>query len=459
VRTRLNAWPSSLRARCIYPCTIVRGFAVATKKALPNELEEANLGGLRRGHKMSSQFYPSHSPAPLHSGGGQHGYGEFVDDSTHVVTVNVGGQRFATQLGTLRTHRGSVLSTLFTPPYPLHRDPSDGSFFLDRNGEVFGLIIDYLRTGSLVVPRDPVLYAILRREVVFYALPISAQLPPSQPLSWESAPVRYKHARVTLDEVEKTVEWEEGPLPADLHTRQIFEIVLFFTSRGYKVASEYTSRGSRGFVSVWLTKKETYPGADVAVEVTNDDPPYAQKRRTDVTTQPYAAAVKHAATRADSARTSAPPQPAATGSANPGASSSNRTPMPGPSAATTASFPPSQLQHVPVGPPGSGYAPQGQPWASAASYANYDPYSTTPDPTPQSRYADVPAHSVGPPGPEPNSAARPAGAPPAKLPLKVPPLRGSAQQAPPSSRTQTMLPTSPGGYYAGGPESPNSALL
>jgi hypothetical protein len=219
----------------------------------------------------------------------QHHHHGSADDSARVVSVNVGGQRFATQLGTLRVHRSSVLAALFTPPYAIHQDPTDGSFFLDRNGEVFGLVLDYLRTGTLVVPRDPVLYAILRREVSFYGLPIAAQLPPSQPLSWEPAPVRYKHARVTLDEVEKTVEWEEGALPADLHTRQIFEIVSFFTHRGYKVASEYTSRGSRGFASIWLVKKERYPGADVAPEVSAADPPYAQARRLDIQPAAYAA--------------------------------------------------------------------------------------------------------------------------------------------------------------------------
>lgn len=204
------------------------------------------------------------------------GNGLMVGDEQSVVYLNVGGQKFTTQLGTLRTHRTSALFMLFSPPYPLHQDPKDGSFFIDRNGEVFGLILDYLRTGTLVVPRDPTLYAVLRREVMFYGLPIALQLPPSQPLSWEAAPMRYKHVRIILDEVEKSIEWEEGALPDDLHTRQLFEIVEFFAGRGYQMVSEYTSRGTRGFSSIWMVKRETYPGADIGVEVTSKDPAYVR---------------------------------------------------------------------------------------------------------------------------------------------------------------------------------------
>jgi len=192
-----------------------------------------------------------------------------ADDGT-VVKVNVGGTIYMTQLGTLRAHPGSILATMFTPPYGVHQDARDGSFFLDRNGSCFGAILDYLRTGTLVVPRDPTEYVVLRREVHFYGLPIAVKLPQAQPLAWEAAPVRYRHARVVFEEIEKTIEWEEGALPLDLHRKTMFEIVTFFTGRGYKVVSEYTSRGTKGYVSLWLAKKETYPGADVAVEVSMD---------------------------------------------------------------------------------------------------------------------------------------------------------------------------------------------
>jgi hypothetical protein len=49
----------------------------------------------------------------------------------------------------------------------------------------------------------------------------------------------------------------------------VFEIVRFFGERGYRVASEYTSRGTKGLMSLWMVKKEACPGADVPLEVTD----------------------------------------------------------------------------------------------------------------------------------------------------------------------------------------------
>lgn len=184
-----------------------------------------------------------------------------------VVLINVGGTLFQTHLSTLRRHSGTVLAMWFQPPFGLPRDPRDGSYFIDRTPEVFGYILDYLRTGALTVPRDPILYTVLRREVHFYGLPISSQLPMVRPLSWEASPVKYLHARIVQDEMEKHVEWEEGALPLNFASKTVFEMVSYLSSLGYRVVSEYTSRGSRGYQSLWLEKKVLVPGTDVAVEV------------------------------------------------------------------------------------------------------------------------------------------------------------------------------------------------
>jgi hypothetical protein len=363
-----------------------------------------------------------------------------TEDATRVVTVNVGGQRFTTQLGTLRTHRSSVLAALFTPPYALHQDPADGSFFLDRNGEVFGLIVDYLRTGALVVPRDPVLYAVLRREVGFYGLPIAAQLPPSQPLSWEPAPVRYRHARVTIDEVEKTVEWEEGALPADLHTRQTFEIVNFFAARGYQVASEYTSRGSRGYASIWLTKRENYPGADVGIEVSAADVPYAAKRRMDLEPGPYAgppaAGVRSAFDSVANGRSATATPPTGRAPSPPGQTSGGGGGGGGPWNGSKSASPPPQGGHYPSqGPPHPGQrggpSPPGQPGQGQQPFNNQGPsgggggYYNDPNAQQGGYQQGQPPASQPQPGFATTSNARSPGTGSTqfggKLPLKLPP--------------------------------------
>jgi hypothetical protein len=192
-----------------------------------------------------------------------------VDDPNNIVYLNVGGMRYTTFLGTLRRHPESILAGMFRHPISLPRDSRDqnSAFFLDRNGAVFGVILDYLRGGTLLIPRDATQYCALRREVAFFGLPISAQLPPIQPVLWEAAPKRFKHARIVVDDIEKIIEWEEGPFPQDLYTKTVDEIVKFFGARGYQIASEYASRGTHGLTSVWMAKEEVFPGADVPVEL------------------------------------------------------------------------------------------------------------------------------------------------------------------------------------------------
>jgi BTB/POZ domain-containing adapter for CUL3-mediated RhoA degradation protein len=185
------------------------------------------------------------------------------------VTLNVGGKFFSTTLRTLCSHPDSTLAQMFSSPMAVHRDLRDQTLFIDRNGDVFGLILDYLRTGVLVVPRDPVEYAILRREISYYGLPVAAQLPQQRPLGWEAQPVRFLHARIVVEEVERIVEWEEGALPSDLHTRTILEIVRWFGERGYRVTTDYTSRNTKGMMSIWMVREEKNPGAAVPLEMTD----------------------------------------------------------------------------------------------------------------------------------------------------------------------------------------------
>ena len=189
------------------------------------------------------------------------------EDESTLIKLNVGGVIHVTFLGTLRVHPDSHLAKTFSYPIAAPRDTRDGSYFLDRNGTIFGAILDYLRTGVLVVHRDPLHYLLLRQEICYYGLPIASQLPPIQPAPWCAAPLRYRHTRICVDELDKVIEWEEGTLPPDVPAKSISEIVAFFSARGYKIVSEYRSRGSKGLVSIWMRRKEPSPGADVPVTV------------------------------------------------------------------------------------------------------------------------------------------------------------------------------------------------
>ena len=63
--------------------------------------------------------------------------------------LNVGGVRFDTSRTTLMSVPESMLATMFGARVDmLRRDPEDGSIFLDRDGERFGLVLDFLRDGG-----------------------------------------------------------------------------------------------------------------------------------------------------------------------------------------------------------------------------------------------------------------------------------------------------------------------
>ncbi len=77
---------------------------------------------------------------------------EFVADQQLVkakkIKLNVGGTPYTTTLTTLRTDPSSMLAAMFSGRFPLEQD-EDGSYFIDRDGKVFGLILNWLRTGQI----------------------------------------------------------------------------------------------------------------------------------------------------------------------------------------------------------------------------------------------------------------------------------------------------------------------
>ncbi|KAL5111725.1 BTB/POZ domain-containing protein KCTD16 [Taenia crassiceps] len=93
--------------------------------------------------------------------------------STKVVDLNVGGWLYSTQIGTLTTVSGSKLTRWFngSSANTLPLD-SKGRAFIDRNGEIFSYILDFLRDPkSTVFPESPTTLERLRIEAEFYELP------------------------------------------------------------------------------------------------------------------------------------------------------------------------------------------------------------------------------------------------------------------------------------------------
>jgi hypothetical protein len=107
----------------------------------------------------------------------------------HVV-LNIGGYRFETSVQTLRRVPHTFFDAYFGGRYA--QDVcNDGSIFVDRDGEHFGHILEYMRDGVVAValpgarPSVPLL-RILKREFGFYCIELYAEVH-AEPLQPEVA--------------------------------------------------------------------------------------------------------------------------------------------------------------------------------------------------------------------------------------------------------------------------------
>ena len=85
------------------------------------------------------------------------------------VELNVGGQHFTTSLQTLTKDPGSMLHAMFSERFDT-KPTDDGSYFIDRDGTHFRYILNYLRTGRLLLPDDELVRDELLAEAEFYQI-------------------------------------------------------------------------------------------------------------------------------------------------------------------------------------------------------------------------------------------------------------------------------------------------
>ena len=67
-----------------------------------------------------------------------------------MIELNVGGWYFTTSVQTLRSKPGSMLDAMLSGRYSSGKD-ADGRVFIDRDGECFGHVLEYLRDGVVCV--------------------------------------------------------------------------------------------------------------------------------------------------------------------------------------------------------------------------------------------------------------------------------------------------------------------
>ena len=85
------------------------------------------------------------------------------------IKLNVGGQHFTTSLQTVTKDPGSMLHAMFSGRFD-SKPAEDGSYFIDRDGTHFRYILNYLRTGRLLLPEDKLVRQELLEEAEFYQI-------------------------------------------------------------------------------------------------------------------------------------------------------------------------------------------------------------------------------------------------------------------------------------------------
>ncbi|HEY9755051.1 MAG TPA: BTB/POZ domain-containing protein, partial [Oculatellaceae cyanobacterium] len=88
------------------------------------------------------------------------------------VRLDVGGKIFATSLDSLTHVKGSYFDHMFSGRWKLQRNAEDGTFFIDRDPEVFHYIMNYLRQEPIDLQSiKSKKIAALRKDAEFYGLP------------------------------------------------------------------------------------------------------------------------------------------------------------------------------------------------------------------------------------------------------------------------------------------------
>ncbi|XP_062501309.1 uncharacterized protein LOC134178447 [Corticium candelabrum] len=83
------------------------------------------------------------------------------------IKLDIGGFIFKTSLETLRKDTDSMLASMFSGRFDM-KEQEDGSYFIDRDPTHFRFILNFLRTGKVIVPHDTIAREELLLEAEFY---------------------------------------------------------------------------------------------------------------------------------------------------------------------------------------------------------------------------------------------------------------------------------------------------
>ena len=87
-----------------------------------------------------------------------------------IIDLNVGGQIYTTTRTTLTRYPTSMLGCMFSDRLPSAVD-KHGNYVIDRDGQMFRHVLNFLRTSQLILPKDFREHELLNAEADFYQIP------------------------------------------------------------------------------------------------------------------------------------------------------------------------------------------------------------------------------------------------------------------------------------------------
>ena len=159
-----------------------------------------------------------------------------------MIELNVGGQHFTTSLETLRKDAASMLNAMFSGRFDVKPDKS-GAYFIDRDGTHFRYILNYLRTGKLIVPEDITIRSELLAEAEFYQI---------QGIIDDLDPKFFTQSMILTDEQKDVLKsWV-------VEEFKHVPVLLFRASRDGWAASQFHARCDNKGPTVTIVKSGTY---------------------------------------------------------------------------------------------------------------------------------------------------------------------------------------------------------
>ena len=94
-----------------------------------------------------------------------------INMSAEIISLNVGGTIYTTTRSTLTRYPDSMLGAMFGGKLPLENSKdSQGNYFIDRDGELFKYILNFLRVSKLILPNNFQDTEAFQMEVDFYQI-------------------------------------------------------------------------------------------------------------------------------------------------------------------------------------------------------------------------------------------------------------------------------------------------